>query len=376
MGLNWIPMQEGTPGKPEVGIIARFMEIDRANAFLLLFKVWCWADVNGRIIEGNSTDGDCHVARATIDEVDHAAGVTGMSDAMIEAGWLVADEHGLTFPRGERLMTKTAKERLSAAKRQDKHRKKKPRADSSVTDTSRNSRDKSVTTEHNITEHKNTPYSPPLDSNGEDVIEILADDAPGVEQRDSYSVMAEVISNAVAEYRARPDARRITLPTGAKLQDKIGEKLIAEGVVYHEIVQIDADDIAESVDRWQGHIEEVRRSNPKRAAMQDFPVWGLGYLPRVLTSKADRLKTEQVKQANDKKRREAREAEKEQIREWKAYLARVEAAWGKLNPTAQAAMMEKYQRGVEPPRITHERWYQATHNEAAAAAVEIEKNGK
>jgi hypothetical protein len=77
--------------------------------------VWEWADEN-------TVDG--HARNALPALLDDVAGVTGFGNALLEVGWLLADDEGLIFPNWERWNTNSAKKRAQSRERQRRFRSK------------------------------------------------------------------------------------------------------------------------------------------------------------------------------------------------------------------------------------------------------------
>jgi hypothetical protein len=115
MAGEWIKVENTTPDKPEVFVIAEELQIDPDAVIGKLIRIWVWADE--QTTNGNAVS----VTRALLDRL---AGVTGFAVAMEKAGWLRREERGLEFPNFEYHNGQTAKKRGLTAKRVASHRRK------------------------------------------------------------------------------------------------------------------------------------------------------------------------------------------------------------------------------------------------------------
>lgn len=113
MAFEWIPFDKKLPEKPEIGQIARTLDISRSDAILGCLQVWAWVD-------SNSEDGRVHAA--TLEDVDYAARMTGFGQAMKDAEWILVEAAGLVFPNTDRWITRSAKRRLRDADRKRRER--------------------------------------------------------------------------------------------------------------------------------------------------------------------------------------------------------------------------------------------------------------
>ena len=113
MAGDWIKFQHVTPDKPEVWKIADILGIDADAVVGKLVRIWIWADQQTH--DGNARS----VTKALLNRV---SGVTGFAQAMIDVGWLKAEETGLVFTNFERHNGHTAKKRSLSAKRVEAHR--------------------------------------------------------------------------------------------------------------------------------------------------------------------------------------------------------------------------------------------------------------
>lgn len=113
MAGHWIKWEKGLTRKPEVMQIATALGVTDQHAAACLMLVWEWAD-------DVTVDG---LIRARADAVDRVAGHPGLSDAMIDAGWLVVGETTLQFPNYDRHNGSCAKARAldASRKRSERH---------------------------------------------------------------------------------------------------------------------------------------------------------------------------------------------------------------------------------------------------------------
>lgn len=109
MAGEWLKMECSTPDKPEVFAITAKMGWDDPDLVVgKLFRVWRWFDQ--QTVNGNA-------AGVTSALLDRIAGASGFAQAMIDVGWMVANEAGLTLPNFDKHNGATAKGRAQGAKR-------------------------------------------------------------------------------------------------------------------------------------------------------------------------------------------------------------------------------------------------------------------
>jgi hypothetical protein len=135
MAGDWIPIRLNLHEDPAVFLMAERLSIHPFEVVGRLLRVWGWAN-------SNLTDG--HARSVTPVRLDCVAGVTGFAEAMADAGWLVIEAAGLTFPKFEVWNSQSAKRRILATKRKRQERFDRPH---SVPPGSRSRRDRSVTRE-------------------------------------------------------------------------------------------------------------------------------------------------------------------------------------------------------------------------------------
>lgn len=112
--MSWLKFDTATPEKPEVFSITLALGWEDPDLTVgKLLKVWRWFDLHS--VDGNAKS-------VTLALLDRLIGVTGLSQAMVDVGWLVISDDGLTLPNFEMHNGKTAKDRALSAKRAAGHR--------------------------------------------------------------------------------------------------------------------------------------------------------------------------------------------------------------------------------------------------------------
>ena len=119
-------------------VIAIALDLDKSEFEVvgMLHHLWSWAD-------SQSQDG--HIKRVTEKWIDRYVHQNGFAKSMCDAGWLILENDGITFPNFERHNGESAKKRAEAAERQRISRENKKAG--IVTDQSQELCDKSVTRE-------------------------------------------------------------------------------------------------------------------------------------------------------------------------------------------------------------------------------------
>ena len=104
----WIEWEKGLVRKPEVLRIARLMQCTPQHAAACCMMVWEWAEdvTENGIIPG-----------VTAADVSFAAGVEGIGEAMVAAGWLLETEDSVVLPNWDRHNGAPAKRRALNALR-------------------------------------------------------------------------------------------------------------------------------------------------------------------------------------------------------------------------------------------------------------------
>ncbi len=119
MAGHWIEWEKGLVRKPEVMRIARTLQCTPQHAAACCMMVWEWAE---DVTENGVIPG------LTAADVSFAAGVEGIGEAMIAAGWLLETGDAVVLPNWERHNGEPAKRRMLDAlrkrvqRREDKHR--------------------------------------------------------------------------------------------------------------------------------------------------------------------------------------------------------------------------------------------------------------
>jgi hypothetical protein len=114
MAGDWIKFECNLPEKPEVLAITASLGLDDPDATVgKLMRLFRWFDQH-------TTDGNA--ARVTPPLLDRAIGVTGLTQALMEVGWLHHEPTGLRLEKFERHNGSSAKARAQTAKRVANHR--------------------------------------------------------------------------------------------------------------------------------------------------------------------------------------------------------------------------------------------------------------
>ena len=112
--MSWLKFDTATPEKPEVFAITITLGWEDPDLTVgKLLKVWRWFDLHS--VDGNASS-------VTLALLDRLIGVTGLSQAMVDVGWLEVSDNGLTLPNFENHNGKTAKDRALTAKRASNYR--------------------------------------------------------------------------------------------------------------------------------------------------------------------------------------------------------------------------------------------------------------
>ncbi|EFC6810691.1 hypothetical protein FD677_07870 [Escherichia coli] len=117
MASNWIKLEVITPDKPEIFRLAEILNIDPDAALGKVIRFWAWADQ--QMIDGNA---DCNARGVTKGAIDRITFMAGFADALIQVGWLVENDGGLSLPNFERHNGKSSKKRAVTNERVTKIR--------------------------------------------------------------------------------------------------------------------------------------------------------------------------------------------------------------------------------------------------------------
>lgn len=102
MAGDWLKVEKDTPEKPEILVVASRLGLSIADVFLACFRVWRWAD-------SVTPDGAVRsVDPASLDALVHTPGLT---QALIDVGWLQVRQGSLVVPNFNRHMGQSAKRR-------------------------------------------------------------------------------------------------------------------------------------------------------------------------------------------------------------------------------------------------------------------------
>lgn len=112
MAGHWIPWECGLVRKREVLVIAKHLRVSRREAAAMCMEVWEWA-------QEQSLDGLVH--NVAPEDISDALAISGIGEAMVAAGWLVASDSCVQFPNWERFNGRPAKARLLAAERKRRY---------------------------------------------------------------------------------------------------------------------------------------------------------------------------------------------------------------------------------------------------------------
>ncbi|HDW3616834.1 TPA: hypothetical protein RL822_001546 [Escherichia coli] len=191
MASNWIKLEVITPDKPEIFRLAEILNIDPDAALGKVIRFWAWADQ--QMIDGNA---DCNARGVTKSAIDRITFMAGFADALIQVGWLVENDGGLSLPNFERHNGKSSKKRAVTNERVTKIRELKRKGNAgSVTQT-----DQKALPEEEEEEDINTDLTHPKPfPSGREFRDFVA----GVlEGRLSGGTAAEFCNSAVAALQA------------------------------------------------------------------------------------------------------------------------------------------------------------------------------
>ena len=149
MAGDWLKMEVCTPNKPEIFTISAKTKLHPDMIVGKCFRLWSWFDSHTK--DGNA-------AGVTLETIGYALGngddTTKFIHAMVDVGWLYADELGVSLPNFDYHNGESAKSRALTAKRVAKSRSKSN--DDSVTDVT----DAPLAREEKRREEKNKDIKP------------------------------------------------------------------------------------------------------------------------------------------------------------------------------------------------------------------------
>jgi hypothetical protein len=109
MAGDWIKIEHGLLGKPEVMLLADTLDASPYEVVGHLVAFWLWVDLN--------LSPDCPQVKGTKKGLDRVAGRDGFSDALISVGWLYVEDGVVSIPGYEVHLSKSAKERAKGQKK-------------------------------------------------------------------------------------------------------------------------------------------------------------------------------------------------------------------------------------------------------------------
>lgn len=116
MAGDWIKIENVTPSKPEIDVIAECLDLSVNEVIGGLVRLWIWADQ--QTLDGNAVN-------VTKSAIDRNSGVSGLAEVMLSerVRWLLKSETGgFIFPNFDRHNGQTAKTRALTAKRVATHK--------------------------------------------------------------------------------------------------------------------------------------------------------------------------------------------------------------------------------------------------------------
>jgi len=108
MAGDWLAVRLDVARDPAVLAMSQALAIPVATVVGGCVIAWAWA--NEQLADGNARG-------VTFAHLDALTGVTGLSDAMQDVGWLRVRDSGITIPSFDRWNSKSAKKRLLGARR-------------------------------------------------------------------------------------------------------------------------------------------------------------------------------------------------------------------------------------------------------------------
>jgi hypothetical protein len=109
MAGDWIKIEHGLLGKPEVMLLAEKLDVSHYEAVGHLVAFWQWVDLN--------MSPDCPQVKGTKKGLDRVAGRDGFADALVSVGWLEVQDGVVFIPGYEVHLSKSAKERAKGQKK-------------------------------------------------------------------------------------------------------------------------------------------------------------------------------------------------------------------------------------------------------------------
>lgn len=153
MAGDWLKMEVSLPEKPEILFMSAKTGLHTDTIIGKCFRVWRWFDQHTS--EGHAR-GVTNVTLLSL--IGHSDDSEKFLSCMVDVGWLVETEDGISLPNFDYHNGETAKSRALATKRKQKQRSK---SHDDVTEESRPDRDKTVTREEKRREEVKQPKSSP-----------------------------------------------------------------------------------------------------------------------------------------------------------------------------------------------------------------------
>lgn len=124
MASDWIKMRPELLREPEVIGIARRLSVSREHVVGCLLSVWGVADAHAvsRPCPDDNGTTEGHLSRYCPADIDREAGLAGFATAMIDVGWLVEHEDGVSFPEWDVHNSRSAKTRACEQKKKARQR--------------------------------------------------------------------------------------------------------------------------------------------------------------------------------------------------------------------------------------------------------------
>ena len=124
MASDWIKMRPELLREPEVIGIARRLSVSREHVVGCLLCVWGVADAHAvsRPCPDDNGTTEGHLSRYCPADIDREAGLAGFAVAMIDVGWLVEHEDGVSFPEWDVHNSRSAKTRACEQKKKARQR--------------------------------------------------------------------------------------------------------------------------------------------------------------------------------------------------------------------------------------------------------------
>jgi hypothetical protein len=114
MAGDWIKIEHGLPGKPEVMQLADILGIDELTVVGHLVLFWTWVDQN--------LSPDCPVVSGTKSGLDRVSQRDGFTTAMVQVGWLTMEAGRVSIPNYDHHLSESAKKRALDTRKKQRQR--------------------------------------------------------------------------------------------------------------------------------------------------------------------------------------------------------------------------------------------------------------